>query len=102
MKPSFVWLVVPIFGLQTPAFAQDDTANQQAADKVCVAERPTAGISAFIKDRKVLCGEDTPSGSAEQGLWPGLCGARPAKDDRSYLLETASPSATMMLQGPQT
>jgi hypothetical protein len=94
MMRCVAWLVITSVGLQSPLLAQDKTADRQASDKVCVAEHPSETLAA-IKDRAATC-------ENQQGLPAMLCESQAAPDDRSYLLETATPSETMTRQGPET
>jgi hypothetical protein len=98
MRQSFVWLVVAIFGLQLPALAQDTTANHQETGKACIASE----TSALAKDPEARCEGTASAGAERQGLQALLCAFRVEPDDRSYLLQTATPSTTMTLQGPET
>jgi len=103
MKQSFALLVIAIFGLPLPVRAQDETPNHQATDKVCVAESHTSSTSALIKDQELRCGGNTAPGAEKpQGLLAVLCESQAETGDRSYLLETASSSATITRQGPDT
>jgi hypothetical protein len=50
----------------------------------------------------VLCGEEiAPNGGTQPDDPAGLCEPRGEEDDRAYLLQTASPGGTMILQGPE-
>jgi len=63
-------------------------------------------LSALIKEPQVGCDEKAspPSADEQQAAQTIPCepqGPRAEQDDRSYLLETASPGSTMMRQGPE-
>ena len=103
MKHSFVLLVIAIVGLLLPVFAQDETPNHQATEKACVAESHSSTTLVLIKDEELRGnGNTAPGAEKPQGCLAALCESQAEADDRSYLLETASSSATMTRQGPET
>ena len=63
-------------------------------------------LSALIKEPQVGCDEKASPPSADEQQAPQTIpcepqGPKAEQDDRSYLLETASPGSTMMRQGPE-
>ena len=68
----------------------------------CAASSEPSGDPASTKDSLLRCGEIiAPEAEEQQGLRAVSCASRAEEDDRSYLLATASPGATMVLQGPE-
>ena len=62
-----------------------------------------AGDPTNFDSPKLGCGEGTsPDGKELDIPLPTSCGSQAEEDDRSYLLETASPGGTMVRQGPET
>jgi hypothetical protein len=73
------------------------------------ASSASAETSGLIKAREIRCAEsaardaeEQPNVQVQQGLAAMLCEFQAEEDDRSYLLETASPGSTMERQGPET